>query len=293
MRLSLLVLFLAFANSSFSQDKNEIPDYGKADKSELMMTECDFDKNAEAVVLFDEGKVQFKPYSNLGNSEISRHIRIKILKNKGLDAANIHLLFRSGDYSEKFDKIDAVTYNLDGSGNIVTSILDKKSIFIKKINKKLSEEAFTFPEVKVGSVIEYSYVETGDYSTGLRNWNFQRDIPVKLSQYTIDCPKELELYSQEFSIFPIDKKTKSENGNKVTTYTMKEVPALRDEPFMTCEHDYLQRIETKPIAFNDITRRINLIGNWVEVINSLLQDFDFGQQLTKYIPRTADLEELL
>ncbi|MBS1597921.1 MAG: DUF3857 and transglutaminase domain-containing protein [Bacteroidetes bacterium] len=293
MRLSLFVLLLSCTVLCSAQQKTDIPEFGKIDKSELKMTECDFDKNAEAEVLFDVEKVDFKFYSYSAYSELTRHIRIKILKNKGLDQANIHLFFLSGYNGEKIENIKAQTYNLDGSGNIITTKLDNKSVFVKAINKRISEKAFSFPEVKVGSVIEYTYETDGDVSVGLRNWTFQKSIPVKLSQYNIDCPNDLELSVQKFSIFPIDEKVSANRGGKVTAFTMTNVPALRNEPFMTCEGDYLQRIEIRPLAFTYFGKRIGLSRSWITMIGSLLQDQDFGQQLTKNIPRTSDLDEML
>jgi hypothetical protein len=46
----------------FSQEQEGIPAPGQIDKKDLQMTECAFDKNAEAVVLFDVGKIVFKAY---------------------------------------------------------------------------------------------------------------------------------------------------------------------------------------------------------------------------------------
>ncbi len=60
------------------------------------MSECDFDKNAEAVVLFDVEEVVGKVYPYSVYSETERHIRIKILKNKGQDQANIKIIYVKG-----------------------------------------------------------------------------------------------------------------------------------------------------------------------------------------------------
>lgn len=293
MRLSLLVLLLSCTTLLFSQKKENIPEFGKVDKADLEMKECDFDKNAEAVVLFDVAKVVFNVHTYSIYAETTRHIRIKILKNKGLDQANIKILYYSYDQTETIKDINAQTYNLDASGNIVATKLDKKSIFTKDINKRISEKVFSFPEAKVGSVIEYTYETSGSPASGLKNWNFQKSIPVKLSAYTIQSPVDLELAAQEFSIFPVDKQKTSTRSENITTFTMTEVPALRDEPFMTCEGDYLQRVETRAIALNFFGKRINLTRSWVGIINALMNDQDFGHQLSKNIPRTADLDEML
>ena len=50
--LSLTAPFL-LSLTVFAKKDKEIPGFGKVDKAELELKECDFDKNAEAVVLFD------------------------------------------------------------------------------------------------------------------------------------------------------------------------------------------------------------------------------------------------
>ena len=71
---------------------------------------------------------------------------------------------------------------------------------------------------------------------------------------------------------------------------MRNIPALRDEPYISCTQDYLQRIEPRIIAFNGPYGRESLLSTWPKVIKGLMEDEDFGLQLKKEIPRTADLD---
>ncbi len=71
----------------------DVPSAGKVDKADLQMKECDFDKNAEAVVLFDVAELYCNLNSNGADINLDRHIRIKILKDKGLKNADIHIPF--------------------------------------------------------------------------------------------------------------------------------------------------------------------------------------------------------
>ena len=294
MRMLLLILMLASSCLCRSQDQTDIPEFGKIDKSELKTTECDFDKNAEAEVLFDVEKVKFEVYSYSAWAKISRHVRIKILNNRGLDNGNIKIdYYDFGLEAEHVDNIKAQTYNLDRSGNIEIFTLDKKSIFEKQINKKYSQKVFTLPEVKVGSVIEFSYEINGTIASGFREWDFQRSIPVKLSRYVLFSPTELEITAQEFNTSTIEEKTEKNRSGTLKTYTLNKVPALRDEPFMTCKRDYLQRMEIKPVAVTIQGRRQIIARSWGSLFNYLMSDSDFGVQLTKSIPRTSDLDDML
>ncbi len=78
----LLLVILALTLTAAAQ--KETPAFGKVDKADLEMKDCDFDKNAEAMVLFDVGEVYCKmnPDGNPANflrTEFTKHARIKIL----------------------------------------------------------------------------------------------------------------------------------------------------------------------------------------------------------------------
>jgi hypothetical protein len=285
-KLLTLIFILLFSLPLFAQKQKEkdIPGWGKIDKAELELKECDFDKNAEAVVLFDAGELVSY---NFGPLELERHIRIKILKDKGLDQANIKIPFHSYKMDEVIKKLEAQTFNLDTSGNVVTTKVEKKLIYEKKLNKRFSEMVFTFPEVKAGSVIEYKYILVG---AGLSNWYFQKSIPVKYSRYTTDIPSEYEVSSRPVTSLPYESKKDSKGNSIIQTFSMRNIPALRDEPYISCEDDYLQRIESRLIAFNFPTRRVSFNYTWPQIIKELMEDEDFGLQLKKEIPRTADLD---
>ena len=296
MKLILLILLPAFfcGNSAFSQTPDSIPVFGNINKTELQMTECDFDKSAEALVLFDVEDVVGKLYPYSVYSEVERHIRIKIFKNKGLEEANIKIPYLKGQLDgDRIDIVDAQTYNLDGSGNIVISKLDKKTIVDKEVNKKISEKIFTFPDVRTGCIIEYTYKNKGSISTGLRDWYFQQSIPVKFSRYRVNFPSEIELVCHPHFTLHYNETNLSEGSNKISVYTMSNVPAFRDEPYMTCEDDYTQRVEPDIVAYTLNGRRTSLSESWATIVNDLMTDDDFGQQLTKNIPRTDDLEDSL
>ncbi len=48
-----LLLLVLSCLSGLSQTKDSVPAFGQLDKADLLLNQCDFDKNAEAVVLFD------------------------------------------------------------------------------------------------------------------------------------------------------------------------------------------------------------------------------------------------
>lgn len=291
-----ILIALLYSQLVMSQKDKDIPAFGKVDKADLEIKTCDFDPHAEAEVLFDVGEVycQFMPTSdnNPVSTELERHVRIRVLSDKGVNVANIHIPYYSYHQAEYIRNLSAQTYNLDASGHVVVTKVDKKQVFDKHITSRESEEVFTFPDVKAGSIIEYKYTLTGDWFNELEDWYFQRSIPVKLSRYTLNFPPEFEVYGQPYCSMPLDRQTKTEGTRELQIYTMRDVPALRDEPFMSCDEDYLQKLTTHLRAFNG-SYRINLVPTWPKKIKELMEDEDFGLQLKKNIPRTSDLEAQL
>ena len=146
-------------------------------------------------------------------------------------------------------------------------------MYNKKLSKRTSEDAFTFPEVKPGSIIEYKYVLDAG-SLNLPDWYFQRSIPVKYSQFTLNFPPELEVLAQPYCSLDYGRKESQKGNRDIKVFTMQNVPALRDEAFISCEDDYLQKIRTSIAAVNTPLRRISLIRYWPSVIKDLMEDED-------------------
>ena len=240
----IIISLSIYGQKNKNKDSN-IPAFGKVEKADLEMKECDFDKNAEAMVLFDKGQLDCILGSGI---DLERHIRIKILNDKGKDRADIHLPYINWKNDEDIKDITAQVYNLDPSGNIVVTKLDKKQIFEKQINKREAEKVFTFPDVKPGTIIEYKYKHT---NIGMMNWYFQRSIPVKYSEFTFDYPNEVDISFLPKCYMPYEQKTDNGGTRTARFFSMSNVPALRDEPYILNEDDYMQKIETKTVAYEN------------------------------------------
>jgi hypothetical protein len=283
------------------------PAFGKVDKADLEMKDCDFDKGADALVLIDYGNMYYDRgtvgYSTF-KTVYQRRTRIKILKEKGISQADISINFYTHNNEERVFNIEANTYNLDETGKTRTAEVKKSSIYIKKIDGNYSKMIITFPEVKVGSIIEYAYtIERETY--GLRNWYFQGRIPVRYSEYQLKVPQIFRFSVQPSVVDPIEDKqevidesismadgfvqTKSLKSN----YIMRNLPGIKDEPFMGSPKDYMQRLEFQmtQIFYSD-DRIIDLSLKWEDVIkNSLKKEDDFGLQLERTVAAASSFIE--
>ena len=300
-------LFIFFTLALQVNAQKGQPAFGKVDKADLEMKDCDFDKGADALVLIDYGNMYYDRgtvgYSTF-KTVYQRRTRIKILKEKGISQADISINFYTHNNEERVFNIEANTYNLDETGKTRIAEVKKSSIYIKKIDGNYSKMIITFPEVKVGSIIEYAYtIERETY--GLRNWYFQGRIPVRYSEYQLKVPQIFRFSVQPSVVDPIEDKqevidesismadgfvqTKSLKSN----YIMRNLPGIKDEPFMGSPKDYMQRLEFQmtQIFYSD-DRIIDLSLKWEDVIkNSLKKEDDFGLQLERTVAAASSFIE--
>jgi hypothetical protein len=287
-------IFISLAITA--QDFKKLPGFGEVTKEELQVTECDFEKGAAAMVMFNEGESFFRINSSSPNNpffeQTDVRVRIKIFNQKGFEQADVKIPYPSFDKSVSITKFSAQTYNLDAGGNIVVTKVDKASVYDKNVNKRFSEKSFAFPEVKAGSIIEYKYTLDNASSN---SWYFQKSIPVKYSRFIVNFPPELVVNVTPYGSLPLQRGSSDRKGvGNYSWYITENVPGLTNEPFMSCREDYLQKLEVRLTAldFPGVPRR-NLLRSWPGIIKELVDDEDFGKQLKKDIPRTADLDAML
>ena len=71
------------------------------------------------------------------------------------------------------------------------------------------------------------------------------------------------------------------------SFTMKNLPGLKDEPYISCDEDYLQQVKFQLNGYFSPALTVNLNRNWPAMVKMLNDDIDFGQQVVKNIKRTA------
>jgi len=300
------ITIVLLLNSVIIFAQKELPAYGKIEKSDLLLKECEFDKDAEAYKLVSFGDVRYFVSGGDFNIQTERRERIKILKEKGISLANIKIRFYSKSGYEDIKNISAVTYNIDDAGNIITSKLEKSAVYEKKINSRISEIVFTMPDVKIGSVIEYKYTDIKKSIANLDDWYFQGDIPTRISMYRILVPSIFNFVNQLMAYQKVEKKddivheTAMVSNSHFTynsiekSYIIRNVPAVRDEPFMRGTKDYLQRVEFQLSAIDyGGGKVVEVRSTWPKLTTELLEDMDFGLQLKKNLPHTQGLDDTL
>ncbi|HEY5407364.1 MAG TPA: DUF3857 domain-containing protein [Ginsengibacter sp.] len=277
----LFILCLYFSlpfNKSIAQSSPFADKLGVS-ADELNYKECPFDKEATAVVFVDEAESDYNDEYNLITYH---HVKLKILKDKGIEYGNIEIPYYLEDDFENISSVEGTIYNND---NMVSSRkLDKKSVYTQKENKYWGEVKFAFPEVKAGSIIEYTYESSKKSYGGLKEWIFQQEIPVLKSKYlvTILPNTEFAYAVQKSPEMNIDIKPNNSEGK--ITFEMDNIAGLRDEKYIDSKNDYLQKVSFQLSKFQD--RRY--MTSWDQVNNEMFTDADFYGQLKKNLSGTDD-----
>ena len=157
-----------------------VMDFGRVTPETFAPAAYSIDSSANAVILFDRGVVTFDPASKYyGHSfayRLEKHTRIRLLRRGGFDLATFTLLTsHKGVVSPGLEDFKGATYNLE-DGKVVTTRLDKSNIF-KDQSGQFNLEKVVFPNVKEGSVIEYSYWVDYPGFQYIPAWTFQGSYP--------------------------------------------------------------------------------------------------------------------
>jgi len=231
----ILVLFVL--TTTLNMHAQEIA-FGKVSKEELTEKEYPYDKDATAAITYKNQNTFFLTINGNTSLITEVHERIKIYKKEGFDYATEYINLYKGRYDEEnVSKIKAITYNWV-DGKIVEDKLEKDQIFKTEASYNYNRVSFTMPNVQEGSVIEFKYKITSPYIWNIDEFQFQYDIPVKKMIAKIRTPKGFRFNQTPKGYLNVFPKTSKRNDNRigmdviVNTYTMNQVPAMKEERFV-------------------------------------------------------------
>lgn len=290
-RLSLL-LFISFTISTqiaFGQKKNY--EFGGYTTEEMEMKEYAPDKAAEAVVLYDIGVSYFSDSENGFDVIFERRTKIKILSKAGLKWAEMSIpIYEDKNKFEELYSLEGNTYTYN-NGSLIKTKLDDSKVYIEKINNHWSAKKFAMPNVNVGSVIEIKYAIRSPYLFNLRSWEFQNRIPTVYSEY---ITKMTPFYDYVFFLQGASKlseyKSYKEIGvnrfgpveyeNMAFKFVMTNVPAFRDEAYITSIDDYLIKINFQLATIHPLNGgKIEIMKTWPKLSSDLLDEEAFGSYI--------------
>jgi len=115
---------------------------------------------------------------------------------------------------------------------------------------------------------------------GLDDWLFQQNIPVLRSKYSVVIIPNYEFTYKVQKRDDYELKITPEKGTGRISFEMKNIPGLRDEPYMDARKDYLQRVIFQLSAYKGTFSK-KFTNTWPDMIRELNQNSNFGNQIGK------------
>ncbi|MCE7995812.1 MAG: DUF3857 domain-containing protein [Roseivirga sp.] len=258
--------------------------FGEIDVEDLRMKIYSADSAASAVKLLSYGHA----YYNEGTHQIKLviHERVKVLNKEGLGFGNLALAFPN---IIRIGKLRASVYNLNDAGEMVETKVNRRKVFKERTGDRKRSIKVTFPDVKVGSVIEYSFEVNTRLATTFYPWYFQDFIPVRHSEFFVEFPTfasyKVKVVNDRFMDYI------SPPNDETQRYIAKNLPAVRPEPFVGNLNDYRCAVSFE-VSNTSQFRTVGdeqFVADWSGVNRDLLFNISFGQRLSK----TKEMAKLL
>ncbi len=259
---------------------------------DLSATTYPKDSTANAFYIYEKGYSRIqngKSYNLLTDYER----KIKILNEDGYEQANIEIyLYKNKSNKEKINQLTAHTYNIE-DGKVVRAEVAKSYIFKTAYSEHFDVVRFTFPNIKPGSVIRYSYQLESPFTFNFNGWDFQDEIPKLYSEYVTDLPGNylynirlvghMKLKTNESDLKKRCLETSRGYSNcSHNKYVMVDIPAFKEEEYMTAKKNYFSRVAYELKEFKGFDgRNTKYTDTWKNVDRKLKKENNIGLQLKK------------
>jgi len=303
-KIALLLAGLVVSLVAYSSDTDsESLDYGTYQNKEFTFTRYEPDTLAEAVFLSDVGRSYFEFDTDNGGTYLHfiRRFRIKILSKAGFDWSNVEIpLRKAGDNMDELSIVEGVTYTME-NGKVHKTKLDQRSVYKEERSADFRIMKFAMPDVQVGSVIEVQYEIKSPFVFFFNNWEFQKSIPVIYSEYTA-CM--VPFYNYTYLLQGRNKFDEENSGESLSdrtiagvkfhdivyTFIMKNLAAFRSEPFITCQEDYLVKLNFQLCEFiSPEGAKTNYLSTWPQFCGTMLSREMFGGKINAAASKSKSL----
>jgi len=285
--LFLLLNLTLFAQQQFNINNIEVSDY------DLGATIYEKDSTANAFYIYEKGNSEFEDFGDY-RIVTSYAAKIKILNKEGYDQANIKIrLNKSETNKQEISNIVATTYYLE-DGIQKQKQLSDSDIYIEE-NDTHNVVNFTFPALKPGAVLVYSYKKKSPFIFNFNTWWFQEDIPKIYSEFNSKIPGNYKYNIKKIGALKLD--TNHVDVEKrcfyitpsaepadclVSKYAMNDIPAFIEESYLTSKYNYISRIDYELESITQLDGYINkYTKSWEDIDKEIKLDNSLGKQLKR------------
>ena len=283
--------------------------FGKVDRKEMVEKAYPGDTSAPAAILYKRRHTYFDVDPEHGFYVVDQyHYRIKIYKKEGLKYATKKIkAYKFGTLDETVHKIKAYTHNLH-NGRVESKKMKSSAVFKEKTSRFYNTYKFTLPDVRPGSVIEYTYEIHSPMFLKIDDIYLQDEIPVKRVEARVSIPEyfkynkkikgflpvnirhgqqartlEFPQHEIQFGAYGNNRKTwvsRLDFTENIYDVVLNNVPALRDEPYSGNIRNFMAGIvmELSAVDFPQSPVRY-YAASWKDVKKYFRNHLYFGQQL--------------
>lgn len=285
----LTIFLILICTFSLNAQEEKSSKMGQTTLEELQMNVYKKDSTANAVVLYEHGNYYMDP----ANDFIFRtdyYFRIKIFNTNAFDKA---IISKSVYKGRTIKDVKGITYNLTANNQYEQTHLLDKDIFTVKEDEQWTATRFTLPNIKEGSVIEYSYSVYNKYAS-IPNWYFQSDIPKIKSEFDAAALGNYKFNIRLTGFLKLDKdKPSIKNGCiyipgigdgscVIYEYGMNDIPAFKEEEYMTSKYNFISHLTFDLKSYTAVNgEKTKYTTTWKAAEKKLKSNFLNGQTSKK------------
>ncbi len=280
-------IFLFFTLSGISQQRIKAK-FGELTYNEKQMTSYEKDLKANAVVLFESGEYSVRVIGRSIKLVKEIHRKIKVFNAKEFKQSIVEIPLYKNSSKEYVTKLEAITHNGESK-----TFVAKDAIFTVDQSEYWYAKRFTFPNIKDGSILEYTYRIESPFFFNFGEWAFQDDLPKIYTEFYAEIPANFKynraLYGKE-KLYINDAYIKdncfSIEGSssiadcEVLTYAMKDIPAFKKEEYMLAARNFISRISFELQEYTNFQGfKEEYSKTWKDVDREFRYEKDIGKQL--------------
>ncbi len=202
------VILIITSLFTFSALAQKVPvRYGKVSDEEIGLSSY---QGSNAVILCDYGTYQYDARLGQVYLYFTRHLRIKILNKEGLKYATQKIPFfdlKSATYfrDNRVFELRAQTLNMNAKNEIKRDKVKPKDYTVAGSDADFNcSLTIKFPNVTVGSIIEYEIKIPTIEVVNLPEWIFEQDIPVIHSELRVISPEYIQYSGKSYLVDYLD-----------------------------------------------------------------------------------------
>lgn len=279
--LSILVMGLVVGVAvTYAQDVDPVStvELGEIPDSLLSMEEYPADPDAPFFYAFNGLDIFFEEENESIIAVMRYHVRIKVFDEENKEASLVGISYYFEDDIERISNIRGVTVQPDGE----RVSLDPDRIRTINANSRYNIKEFEMPEVREGSVIDYTYEIRRRYIEELPSFDLAHQVPTAVSQASLLLPPYLryQVIAEHTDLEPerYEERIDTSSAPKVFSiprpapmmrqhWTVKDVPAVEEELYISSINDYRPRLNFLMSEFGN--PRQELINSWEYIAGHL------------------------